>query len=144
MSWPISTPTLNVNNASGNITARQADFGQRAGETEAVQQPERERHHPGPSRGKTGLAPTSSHDLARQKENAERYGGLHGWTRHMNDAQSRQRERDRVRHGERGDRRDQHPQVRHDQDQREHEQQVVVAEQDVLDAVLQERTRDRE
>jgi hypothetical protein len=41
-----------------------------------------------------------------------------------------------MRHGERGDRRDQHSQFRHDQDQREHEKQVVIAKQDVIDAVV--------
>ena len=84
MSWPISTPTLNVNNARGMSPMRQSDFGQCAGETEAVQQAERERDHPGPSCGEAGLARAVARDFAGEQKNGERNGGLHRWTWHMN------------------------------------------------------------
>ena len=53
----------------------------------------------------------------------------------MHDAERRERKRDRVRHRERGHRRNQHPHVAHDEDERENEQQMVVAKEDVFDAM---------
>jgi hypothetical protein len=53
-------------------------------------------------------------------------------------------ERDRMRERERRDRPHQHAQTPNNQHQRKHEQQVVVAEQDVLDAVRNVRPGDSE
>ena len=47
----------------------------------------------------------------------------------------------RLRQRECGHRRDQLPHAPHDEEEREHEQQMVVSEQDVLDAVHEIRTR---
>ena len=49
-------------------------------------------------------------------------------------AERRQRERDAVRDGERGDRLHQQAHAAHDEHQREHEEQMIDAKEDVLDA----------
>ena len=53
-SCPISTPTLKNNSASGIAFGRQADFAQRAGEAQPVQQAEQERHDPRLPAGQAG------------------------------------------------------------------------------------------
>ena len=135
MSCPISTPTLNVNNASG-ISPRGNPISESAlAKPKPCRRPNENATSQGRRAARLGLASATARDLASEQQNTERNGRLHRRTRHVHDAERRQRERDRVRQREGGDRRDQHPQVRHDEDQREHEQQMVVAEQDVLDAV---------
>jgi len=62
----------------------------------------------------------------------------------MKNAKGRKRERDRVCDGEAGHRQQQHPRVAHDEYKPEHEQKMVEAEQDVLDAMRQIGAGDRE
>ncbi len=62
---------------------------------------------------------------------------LSGGSGHRRVPERGERERDAVGHGERGDRLHQHPAVADDQQEPEHEQQVVDALHDVQDAELQ-------
>jgi hypothetical protein len=73
-------------------------------------------------------------DFGAEKQNAQRDAGVERQRRKAGIAERRDRERDAVRHRERGDRLDQHPSSGNDQQQPQHEQQVVRAEQDVADA----------
>src|SRR4051812_27710286 len=80
---------------------RQADFRERAGETESVHRPERERHHPRPACGDPGPATVHLDDLARDKENAQRDAGLDRWLRDVDPAEGGGRQRQAVRRGKR-------------------------------------------
>ena len=140
-SWPSSTPTLKAKSASGTSCCGQADRGQRAGEAEPVQQAERERDHPRPLRRQAWPAAPRVQDLRGEQQDAERDRGFDGRPGHVNNAERGERERDRVRDREGRDRPHEHARAAHDQHQREDEQQMVVAEQDVLDAVRSRRRR---
>jgi len=63
----------------------------------------------------------------------------------MDEAERRQRERDTVGQGERGDRFEQQsPALAHDEEQPKHKQEVVNAQQDVLDAEHEVSAGDRQ
>ena len=113
---------------------RQTDLGQRAGEAEAVQQAEAERDHPRRARGQARLAAQAVHDLGGDEHDAERDHRLDRRPGHVHPAERRRDERDAVRDGECGDRGDDALAAAHDQQQRQHEQQVIDAAEDVLDA----------
>lgn len=110
---------------------------QRAGEAEAVQQPEGERDQPRPALPQAWLAPARAHDLGGDEDDAERDEDLDRRPGYADEAERRLRERDAAHDDVRGDRADPPLSARHQQHQREHEEQVVHATQDVLDAKTQ-------
>ena len=118
-----------------HVLLRQPGVGQRGGEAEAVQQPEGEGDDPGMPDGEARLAAPGANDLRPEKQNAQGDRGLERQPRDLGIAERGHGQRDAVRNGEGGDRLDQHPAVADDQQQPEHEQQVVGAEQDVPDAL---------
>ena len=59
-----------------NRVFRQADLGQCAGETQAVQQPKQESHHPGPASRNAFPALAPVNDLDCDKQDAQRNLGL--------------------------------------------------------------------
>ena len=79
-----------------------------------------------PSRARTISSATKTIDRRDRRFDRRR--------RHVDEAESGGGERDAVRDGESGDRQDELPRIRCDQDQREHEEKMIDAEQDVLDA----------
>ncbi len=117
-----------------NMSGRQSGFAQSAGKTEAVHQPEGERHEPRCARGDAFETAVHANNLRRDKDNAQRDDGLDGRLRHMDQAERRGRERQAVRDREGGDGLHQPPAAARDDEQREDEQQMVDARQDVLDA----------
>ena len=126
------------------MTGGKADLAKRAGKAEAVKQPERERDDPGRSCGDAGLALASPDDLGSATKAIESAiaasTGLGGtWTKPSVAAG----ERNAMRDGESRDRYDQLPRVRRNQDESEHEEEMIDAEQDVLDAELEIGSGDR-
>ncbi len=118
----------------GDLGLRQAHAGEAAGETETVQQAEGEGDHPGMPDGEARLAAPPAHDLGTEKEDRERDRGIERRSGRRGVAERRDGQGDRVRQSEGADRLQEHPAVGDDQQQAEHEQQMVHAEQDVLDA----------
>ena len=74
------------------------------------------------------------HDLARDKDNAERDRRLDWFGRNMNESQSSCRECNAVSNSESGDGSDELAPSLHENKQRQHEQQMIDAEKNVLDA----------
>ena len=119
-----------------NRPFRQADVAQRPGESEAVQQTERERHDPRPPRGRSRPPLPAVDDLRGDEHDAERDDGL----------DRRHRARERMPSvaaasvmlcamRERRDRsHDAFPALDQKQ-QRQDEEQMIDTEQDVLDAI---------
>src|SRR5262245_16936991 len=120
-----------------NVALRQADVDQRAGEAEAVQQAESKGDDPWPPRSHAWLAAPPPNDLTSKQDDAQRDRGLDRGPRYVHDPEGRQAQGDRMSERERGDGPHEDPPVAHDQDQSENEQQMVEAEQNVLDAVRQ-------
>ena len=116
-----------------NRVLRQSDFGQRTCEAEAVEQAETERDDPGRPRREPGLAAQPVHDLRCDEHDAQRDHRFDRWTGHVHPAQRRRYQRDAVCHGESGDGREDSLAPAHDQQQREHEQQMIDAAEDVFD-----------
>src|SRR6185369_9453305 len=84
-------------------------------------------------------------NLRRHKHNAEGDDSFDRRLRDMDEAERRQRERDTVGQGERGDRFEQQsPALAHDEEQPKHKQEVVNAQQDVLDAEHEVSAGDRQ
>ena len=119
-----------------DLRLRQAHRGEAAREAEAVQQPEREGHHPRVADGEARLAPPGPHDLGAEEQDRESDRGVERRQRRARVAERRDRQRDAVGQGEGRDRLHQRPAVGDDQHQAEDEEQVVDAEQDVLHAEL--------
>ena len=142
-SCPTSTPRLNINNASG-MSPRGSPISESTREAEAVQKSERESHQPRPPRRDTRSSGACARDLAGEEKNAERDRGFDWRSRHVYDVKRRERKRDRVCDGKGSHCRDKHPQIAHDEDERENEQQMVVTQEDVFDAVRQVRPGDGE
>lgn len=74
ISCPASTPNVEGQEAEWDVGLRQAYFLKRAGEAEAVQQPEGKRHDPGVAFGKSPLAGFSLDELAGDESDTERDG----------------------------------------------------------------------
>src|SRR6516165_5697778 len=127
-----------------NIALGQADVDQRAGEAKAVQQAEGKGDDPWPPRGQAWLAAPQSYDLASEQDDAQRDRGLDRRSRYVHDPEGRQAQSDRMSERERGDGPQENAPVAHDQNQGENEQQMVEAEQNMLDAVGQIGCRDRQ
>ena len=68
---PISDSDVEEQQRQRNRILRQADLGQRARETQPVQQPERERHDPRIALRESGPALPAVHDLGRDEDDAE-------------------------------------------------------------------------
>ena len=83
-------------------------------------------------------------DLRAEEQDRERDRRVERRGGNARVAESRGGERDAVRDREGGDGLDQHPWASDDEQEAEHEQQMVGAEQDVLDPLGQERGRSRE
>ena len=113
---------------------RQADLLQRAGEAEAVQQAETEGDDPGRARGQAGPAVQAVQDLHRDEGDRQRDDGLDRRAGHLHPAERGGDQRDAVGDREGRDRRQDAFAAAHDQQQGQHEQQVVDAAEDVLDA----------
>ena len=131
-------PTLKNNSANGMCPSRQADLAQRAGKAEPVQQAERERHDP---RRSAPSGPPGPAACARSRPRRTRCS-RRSPPRPARTARARMpsvasAERDAVRDRERGHRLHQPPRPARDDEQRQHEQQMIDAEQDVLDAELE-------
>ena len=84
------------------------------------------------------------HDLGSQQEDAEGDGRLDGRSGHVHDAQRCECEGDRVRNREGGDGQEEHASAANDQDERQHEEEMIEAEEDVLDPVREVGPDDRE
>ena len=112
---------------------RQADLGQCAREAEAVQQPEGERDDPRPALRQSRSPLPCVRDLAGDEDDAQRDDRLDGCLRYVHEAQRRGTQRQAVCHGERRNRPHETPSAVDQNQQSEHEQQVVDSEQDVLD-----------
>ena len=123
---------------------RQAGFAQPARKAQAMHQPEGEGDHPRRARGDSLDATTHVNDLRRDEDDAQRDDRLDRLLRHMDEAERRRRERDAVRDRERGDGLDQFPAAARDDQQRQHEQQMIDAAEDVLDAEHQVGADDRQ
>ena len=117
-----------------NMSDRQPGLTQPAGKTQAVHQPEGERHEPRCARGDAFETAVHANNLRRDKDDAQRDDCLDRRLRHMHKAERRRREREAVRDGEGGDGLHQPPAAARDDEQREDEQQMVDAREDVLDA----------
>ena len=74
-----------------DVALRQPDLAQGAGEAEAVQQPERERHDPGHPRARPDPPVTRVHDLGGDEHDAERDHRLDRLRRHVDEAERRER-----------------------------------------------------
>src|SRR5262249_38851120 len=112
----------------GQLGPRQSGAGQRTGKAETMEEAEEEGHHPRLADGQTRLAAPRAHDLRAKKQNAERDGGVQRQHRRAGIAERGDRERDAVGNRERGHGLQQHPPVLDDQQQAEHEEQVLTAE----------------
>ena len=126
-----------------DVRLGQPHLGQRPGEAQPVQRPEGERHPPRPQAVVVGapicprLFPRQQPGLARHQHDAEGDGRLDRRLRHPHHAQGGQRQRQAVGHGEGGDRSPQLAPDRRQQQQPQHERQVVDAAEDVLHPQLQ-------
>ena len=81
-----------------------------------------------------GLPACAVNDFRRNENDGQRDHGFDRRTRHADQSQRRRGERDAVRDGEGRNRRHHAPGAFDDQQQRQHEQQVIDPEQDVLHA----------
>ena len=120
-----------------NVSLGQADFSQRTGEAKSMQQAKRERDQPGPLRGQARLSPVGSNDLAGQQENTQRNRCFDRRSGCVHNPKCGKAQGDRMCNGKGGDRDQKRPAATHDQDQGQYEQQMVVAQQDVLHTVHQ-------
>ena len=120
VNWPSSTPILKPISPVRNRAGVQADLAQNRGKAEAVQQAETEDHQRPPDRQ---LLPQDVFD--RDPGNRHRDQRLDDLRRHRDDLQRRQRQRHRMGQGEGGDLRQQGPQVQREEEQPQHEQDVV-------------------
>ena len=125
---PSSIPTLKLISDASRSVAEPVGEGERAGEPEPVQQAEGE-HDAEPV---AGLA--AEDVLGRDVEDRERDQRLDDLGRDGDPAERAEREREAVRGGERGRDLDHAAQRLRAQQQREQEQHVVEAREDVLDA----------
>ena len=82
-----------------------------------------------------------THDLAGDEHDGEGDDRLDGRLRNVHEAQRRGGQRQAVRHRERGDRPHETPPTLDENQQGEHEQQVVDPEQEVFDSQTQVGTR---
>ena len=121
---------------------RQPRLLERAGKAEAVQQAEGEGHHPGIGLRKPSFARFDLDELARHEGDAERDRGFDGLLRQAEIAESGACQRDAVCDREGGDRLCQHPEVTDQQHQRQHEQQMIEARENVIDPQQQIGLRD--
>jgi hypothetical protein len=113
---------------------RQSHLGQGTGKAKAVQKTEAEGNEPRQARGQTWHTTPCIQDLDRNQHDAERYGGFHRRTRHVDQAQCLRRKRNAMRDGERGHSdRDATP-LANQYHERQYKQKMIKAEQDVLDA----------
>src|SRR5215813_4625299 len=108
---------------------RQTDFGQRAGEAEAMHQAEQEAHQPAPRyrplHGEVLEGNVSDRQGDHRLDQLRRQGG---------DAEHRQRQGQAMRHREGGDERGQRQPPASRQNQGDDEQHMIEAGEDVLDA----------
>src|SRR6476661_7509438 len=100
-----------------------------------MQQAEREGHQPWKISREAWLAVFEPYNLAGQEQNAEGDAGFDRRPRHMNDPQGGKRECDRVRESERCHCEEKNSQILYKHHQSEHEEQMVEAEENVLDAM---------
>ncbi len=119
------------------LAAGQAQISETARVAEAVDQTEPERHHPGTTDGEAALPPPRADHLNTHEQNRQGDGGIERRRGDAHHPNRRHRQRDAVGHCERRDRFEQRPAIPDDQQQGQHEEQVIHTEQDVLDAQAQ-------
>ena len=107
-----------------------------SGKAEAVEEPEGKGDNPGRAGGDASLSLACADNLGGNKSNRQRDRRLNRRRRHIDEAQRSRGERNAVRDSERGDRQDELARVRCDQDESKHEEEMIDAEHDVLDAEL--------
>ncbi len=117
----------------------QADALQRAREAEPMHEPEQERHE---RREASGQRVTFAQGLAGDQHDRQRDAGLDGRGAQRDPAHRRERKRHAVRQGESADRADELSPEADEKEQACHEEQMVDAAQDVLDAEHGVRARD--
>jgi hypothetical protein len=100
-----------------------------------VQQSESERDDPRMPDGEAGFAAPGSNDLGAEKQDAEGDRGVQRNDRYVGVPEGRDGERDAVSYRESGYGFQQHPAVFDDQQQAEHEEDVVGAKEDVPDSL---------
>ena len=132
---PDLDPDVEAQERERQFGARQTRARQSAREPEAVQQSEGKRHHPRVADGEARLPAPDAHDLRTQEQNAQGNRGVERRHRDAGVAERRERERDAVGEGEGAHRLHQHPAVLDDQQQTQHEQQMIGTKQDVPDSL---------
>src|SRR5687767_8672136 len=113
---------------------RQARLAEGPSETEAVEKPEAECRDPWRPRRDTFASLITMHDLHGDKDDGEGNRRLDGGLRHMDETQRRQCESNRMGNREGGYRLDEQPSAAAQDEERQDEQQMIDAEQDMLDA----------
>ena len=108
------------------------DFAQRARKAEAVQKAEQEGHHPGQSLGQAALALPGFDDFDCQEDNGQRNRSLDRGLRKPEESQCRAHKRDRMRHGESRRGLDDRPAALEQQDQCEHEEEMIISSKDMF------------
>ena len=131
---PISTPTLKNSSASGIEFCGRPTSASALANPSPCSNPNVESHDPWVLLRESGPSLPAMHDLGRDEDDAQCDQRFDGWTRHVQHAERCQRERNAVRDRECRDGCDQASRTIDDQQQGEHEQQVIEAEQDVADA----------
>jgi hypothetical protein len=109
-----------------------------------VQQAEYERDDPRKSLRQAGFSLPAANDFRRHEHDAERDRRFDGRSRHVNESESRAGEGETMCEGKGRDRRNEPARSFHQHQQREHEQQMVDAAENVLDAEHQVRAGDRQ
>ena len=130
-SWPSSTPTLNAKSASGMSPCGSPISARAPAKPSPCRRPKEKATSHGKDRVRLAL---SLRQLIGQEDDAEGDRRLDRRRGHMDEAECRRSEGDRVGDGEGGDGGDQCPHAAHQQDQAQHEQEMVRPEQNVLDA----------
>src|SRR5690242_16186617 len=97
-----------------------------------MQQTKAKRYYPGPRFGKTGSPLAPMNDLASHKDDAQSNRCLDWLAWNVHESQRRGRECDAMRDCKRGDGSDELAPSLHQNEQSEHEQQMVDAEKNVL------------
>ncbi len=120
-----------------DLSLGKPDLGEGAGKAEPVQQAEAEGRDPRAARGQAlSLSALEAQEFAGEEDDRQRDHRVEDGRRKPRHTERGERQGDAVGHGERGDRFQQQPAAADDQQQREDKDQVVDAEQDVLDAEL--------
>ena len=133
MIWPISTPTLKNSRASGMAFCGKPISASAPANPRPCSRPKLKATTHG-ARDVSPQSPPPLQDLQSYEHDRKRDRRLDQGARDMDDAKGRQRQGDRVGHREGGDRLQQALEAAHEHDQRQHEQQMVEAGEDVLDS----------